>query len=422
MENANLVIRRSGRQILKAGIAGSILLVVGVATLLLKAQQPTKNSTSNAENPDCTAESVSEICQVPGTIILTNANATSNVCLGATVDASASQVVLTGLVVLVTHYTNSAGQASTNCPDTSTTNTVSPSVVSNWWTVAGPGSYSNSGSGLSASFNPTNCGTGRITFNLAYRNATPCNTNLQYATPASADFTVIKIAITPASTNGLINHCQTNSSVTFSLTSDSCPLGDVSWSIAPSGLANGAAISGSGNSASVAIGDLVTNYTITATPVANPACAATATLSVGRDCNCTNHLIALSFGDEDPPKPCEPNENWVYPPFATTECGGTLVWSCDGEMHVQLDSTEVAHCPWPQTTGWFRYWKCKCNSVFKKTDFKLICTKETSEYYGRGKRTIWMCPECQTPTNTCFTVDPVPNGNETGRPCDEDDM
>jgi len=133
-------------------------------------------------------------CQVEGLARLTNGVITTNVCIGTAVTASVSQVLSNAQIVITSSYTNACGNVDTNlCPPTKETNNVAPTIVSNWWTVAGPGTYSNSGIGLSASFTPTNGGSGTVTFNSKFKCQSPCNTNEQTATPVSLAFNVIQI-------------------------------------------------------------------------------------------------------------------------------------------------------------------------------------------------------------------------------------
>jgi hypothetical protein len=97
--------------------------------------------------------------------------ATNNVltnCLGSPISASVTASYVTGKVEVVTSST------STNCPNSRVTNNVTSTVVSNWWVASGPGGFTASGSGLSASFTPTNSGNGTLTFYLQYSNQPPC--------------------------------------------------------------------------------------------------------------------------------------------------------------------------------------------------------------------------------------------------------
>jgi hypothetical protein len=64
--------------------------------------------------------------------------------------------------------------------------------------VSGPGNFAASGSGSSASFTPTNCGVGSITFYLTYTKNTPCDTNVYSASSNSLNFSSVAVAdLTP---------------------------------------------------------------------------------------------------------------------------------------------------------------------------------------------------------------------------------
>ncbi len=142
----------------------------------------------------CLAAGVSTNCAVAGSMSLTNTTAGTNYCFGNAVTASVANLVTTNSqMIITTTYTNAAGAVTTNCPPTFSTNSLAPTIVSNWWTVSGPGSYTNSGAGLTAAFTPTNGGSGMVTFNLTYVSQTPCATNVQTAPPIGVPFNVIQI-------------------------------------------------------------------------------------------------------------------------------------------------------------------------------------------------------------------------------------
>ncbi len=132
-------------------------------------------------------------CATNGSLVLTNGTMTpTNGCLGSAFTATAS--IITNMAIVIT-----------NCPcgtNTYLTNYIAPTVVSNWWT-ASVGTYSTNGQGVSATFNPTNGGTGTVVFHLKYKNNTPCDTNVTTAPDLTNSFTVIQItnqcvATTPA--------------------------------------------------------------------------------------------------------------------------------------------------------------------------------------------------------------------------------
>ncbi|MGA2248653.1 MAG: hypothetical protein ABSH48_27170, partial [Verrucomicrobiota bacterium] len=144
---------------------------------------------------NCLLAGVSTNCAVGGTMLLTNTTAATNFCFNSPVAASVTNLITTNAQIVITMtYTNSAGAVTANCPRTYRTNTVPPMVVSNWWTVSGPGTYATNGPGLTANFTPTNGGRGIITFNLTYTNLTPCATNVLTAPQIALPFNVIQIA------------------------------------------------------------------------------------------------------------------------------------------------------------------------------------------------------------------------------------
>lgn len=79
---------------------------------------------------------------------------------------------------VVTHYWWE--NATTNCPDVYVTNSYPyscPEVLTNWYIVNGPGSYFETGPGNFVWFQPTNCGSGSVTFYCQYGNRKPCEGN-----------------------------------------------------------------------------------------------------------------------------------------------------------------------------------------------------------------------------------------------------
>lgn len=131
-------------------------------------------------------------------LVLGTNNVLTN-CLGSAISASASSVFSTGKIEIVTAST------STNCPTSRITNNVTSTVRSNWWVVTGPGGFTTNGSGLSASFTPTNSGNGTITFYLQYTNPAPCSGSTTVST--SCPFTIIGVTKT--------TNCLTEASIQF---------------------------------------------------------------------------------------------------------------------------------------------------------------------------------------------------------------
>jgi hypothetical protein len=137
--------------------------------------------------------SVSSNC-TPGSVGLSNTSPATNFTLCACGSLSAT-----------TNATNAVLTFTTNCPGSTglngtLTSNLPPTILSNWWTVSGPGTYTNHGSGLStATLDPTNGGTGTATFYVSYttwKNATPmCGTNV-YTNSLSVQFNVLQLTVT----------------------------------------------------------------------------------------------------------------------------------------------------------------------------------------------------------------------------------
>jgi len=128
-------------------------------------------------------------CAASGYFTLTNAIVSpTNGVLGSAFTGSATSIASNATTIITTHC-----PCSTNA-DTYQTNHPAPTIVSNWWTAT-VGTFSTNGTGLSASFTPTNCGSGTVTFYETYKNATPCDTNVYSATPVSASFNVLSLNI-----------------------------------------------------------------------------------------------------------------------------------------------------------------------------------------------------------------------------------
>lgn len=106
-----------------------------------------------------------------GSITFTNiAISATNICLGSGICASAQAGVNCSQVITESEWI----AASTNCPNTYSTNTQCPYFVTNWWNVTGVPVDTPNGSGTSACFTPTNTGTGTITFYGIWQDSDPC--------------------------------------------------------------------------------------------------------------------------------------------------------------------------------------------------------------------------------------------------------
>ena len=105
-------------------------------------------------------------CLQEGSVSLTNVtlNPGTNVCVSNNITAVTGYTVSNASVQVVDVN---------NCA-LAVTNQVPPVVLTNWWVVSGIGAIPPSGSGLSATFMPTNGGNGTVTFYSTYSNLPPC--------------------------------------------------------------------------------------------------------------------------------------------------------------------------------------------------------------------------------------------------------
>jgi hypothetical protein len=134
----------------------------------------------------CTVEATSTNCSEALVTFTNLVVSPTNLCVGQTVAASVTQIISNGVQIITSSCTNSCGDSCTNnCPGPQT-NTIAPSPA-NWWIVTGVGATPPSGSGLSASFTPTNVGNGTITFYAGWQHG--CDTN-SVTNSAPGSFTV----------------------------------------------------------------------------------------------------------------------------------------------------------------------------------------------------------------------------------------
>jgi hypothetical protein len=149
-----------------------------------KAQTGADNPKPNDEAADCVTSSTTTNCS-EGSVTLSSVSVSPSIgCIGSSMSASVTPTITAGQVIIDTSYTNANPNSTNSCDDTYSTNTPSPSPDYTW-TVSGPGSFSAGGSGLSASFTPTNCGSGTVTFIATWQDV--CDTN-QSAASASGSF------------------------------------------------------------------------------------------------------------------------------------------------------------------------------------------------------------------------------------------
>jgi hypothetical protein len=230
------------KKVLKPAVRRPMLLALIMATAILgllfsgwltptpsKAQPSQQNAQPNVETTNCVTASTSSSCVTAGSISLVAPTNSPVVCMGSGVSLSASYLVTTGQVQVTTTYTNSGNSGSGACPDTYTTNYPTPTIVSNWW-EASVGSYSTNGKGLSASFTPTDCGSGAVTFHLTYKNSDPCDTNVQSAGDVTGSFNVVQILYQCLATTPT-NQFRTTIGVGEEVALEACGApGNVTWS------------------------------------------------------------------------------------------------------------------------------------------------------------------------------------------------
>jgi hypothetical protein len=136
-----------------------------------------------AQNNGCAAEVVTRC--VDGAILVNQPTTAPIVCLGSEVSVTTTLDVKSNASIVTT--------INTDCSQSSVTNFYAPTSVSVGWTVTMTGGYSNSGSGLTATFTPTNCGSANIVWTNSYYDG--CDTNLQLGGAALGSFTVLSLTI-----------------------------------------------------------------------------------------------------------------------------------------------------------------------------------------------------------------------------------
>ena len=177
-----------------AGKRPMLLAILVMATLTLgllfsgwftptqgKAQPNQPNPPPSQENTNCVVTSVDTNCVSGGSVALVATTSAPVVCIGDTVNVTADVQITDSQSQTITHYDQ--------CPDDVVDSTAVPSYGVTW--TASVGSYSASGKGLTASFTPTSCGNGNVSFKLAYTNTAPCSSTGSSST--SGGFNVVEI-------------------------------------------------------------------------------------------------------------------------------------------------------------------------------------------------------------------------------------
>lgn len=267
--------------------------------------------------------------------------------------------------------------------------------------------------GGSLHFYPDVGGKWKVTCELDWAYEDPC-TKQPYGggtISASSSFDVIRLEITPAITNALINRCQDpNRAVKFCLTNSYYP-GGVTWSLEPDNVPDGARITGAGDCATVTIGNVERWYMVIARANANTNCAAYAHLRVDRDCDCKNHVISPSpfYIPDRNNGSCPPWGYWEGDPVSI-QCGNTVhtvQLKCVGYVRLELDGGLVGHCPYLPSNWDAEAWKCGCGAVIMKTHFAVVNTGPTNSNYCFGKDEYWSCTNGYL--RKCWTTTPPPD-------------
>ena len=196
-----------------------------------------------------------------------NCDTQPSVTLESVTWSADSKILLTDSVTASTTATTGNGTATKtgkdNCGNSVTAPdspaTVSPSLGSATWSVSGPGDFTASGSGLSATFTPTKVGQGTVTFTQPWT-ADPADHGCigGSATKGPAYYKVYNVAFISNTVNASIDDGSYNAADNLTNTYDTANL---DWTISPSGTGE-ATINGSGL---VTFGTQGNSYTVTAT-------------------------------------------------------------------------------------------------------------------------------------------------------------
>jgi hypothetical protein len=161
-----------------------------------KAQPNQQNPQPNVETTNCVTASTTTNCEAEAIVTLSNIPPIM-VCLGSGVGASTTAIVVQGTNIVDVGYTNAGNSGNDQCPDTFTTNVLTPKLGTNWWTASGCG-ISTNGAGLSTGSTPlipTYGGQVTITFNQKWQHI--CDTNTETARVAGTITVVAVASLTP---------------------------------------------------------------------------------------------------------------------------------------------------------------------------------------------------------------------------------
>jgi hypothetical protein len=169
--------------------------------------------------------------------------------------------------------------ATGNCPPGTVTNSYDASVIeviTNWWVVTGPGTYSlastNNEMYWNCEFRPTNCGSGTITFNTDWAVHNPCSyfcdgytnrCNFQ-RTSISSNFTVVQVRMT-ADNPDIDVLCK---GCSLTLNAEVCPSGrPLHWYIAYDDTGGASIAPSSGTSTTLSVPETAANGHVVITVV-----------------------------------------------------------------------------------------------------------------------------------------------------------
>ncbi len=144
----------------------------------IKADTSDPDPDPGVETTNCVTASITTNC-TEATVTLSNVPPII-VCLGSSASASTLAVVTNGVQIIDTGYTNAGNSGDDKCPDTYQTNSLTPTLLTNWWTASGCGLGTNAnGPGLSTSgLNPTNDGQITVTFYQKWKHTCDTNTDI----------------------------------------------------------------------------------------------------------------------------------------------------------------------------------------------------------------------------------------------------
>jgi len=319
-------------------------------------------------NPPIQCECCTDVCYVvqapPGSYTYTNVNISpgTNVCLGSSISAAPL-----GYRTYTTQITRGHWEVHTaDClPDSWFTNLSQTFWTTNWWVVSSPG-YSASGpyNGGWISFQPTNCGSGTITFYGTFKDVAPCTTQPTYGggtISISTNFYVANVQIVEPS-----KIVPANGTTAFTLT-NTC--GPVTWSVSPQ-QPGGPYANADGT---IVAGTNCGSWTVTATSTVNTNCAASATLYVV-------NLTAITDGANPISSAYSNNVVIVGQAINLTAqtCGGTFsnfLWGVDPSTFSDYSPNDqtgmvVTYFPLTNSTVSF-YWK---DSGSKQVTVSTVCS------------------------------------------------